>query len=328
MQQRLLAALGLTDDDERVYRALLVWPGATLKELTSQCGRGRRSVETALGVLEDHGFVTTMPGAAATRYLPIDPEAAIEALVAVRRGELERTRAVGVELGKEYRPDVAEPPHVERFIEVVQGRRACTRQYFQLQRSAREEMLIFDRPPYISVEGECADTERDTSSRGVRKRVVYERAALEEPDKVGTLLRGYGAAEESRVVPKLPMKLFIADRRLGLVLLGFDPDEPLELIVRPSLLLDGLVALFEAVWTTAVPMELGGVAAGPNAPDVSAEQHQLLVLLAAGLKDEAISRHVGVGVRTVRRRISDMTNALGAATRFQAGIQVARRGWV
>nr|WP_243727306.1 LuxR C-terminal-related transcriptional regulator [Actinocrispum wychmicini] len=53
---------------------------------------------------------------------------------------------------------------------------------------------------------------------------------------------------------------------------------------------------------------------------------RLLSLLAAGLKDEAIARQLGVSLRTVHRRTSELSESLGARTRFQAGMRAERQG--
>jgi DNA-binding NarL/FixJ family response regulator len=49
-------------------------------------------------------------------------------------------------------------------------------------------------------------------------------------------------------------------------------------------------------------------------------------LLAAGLKDEAIARQLGISLRTVHRRTSELSLALGARARFQAGVLAERSG--
>ena len=51
----------------------------------------------------------------------------------------------------------------------------------------------------------------------------------------------------------------------------------------------------------------------------------MLDLLQMGMKDESIARQLGVSLRTVRRRIADLMDDLGASTRFQAGAEAARR---
>ncbi|CAL9532836.1 helix-turn-helix domain-containing protein [Streptomyces sp. enrichment culture] len=68
----------------------------------------------------------------------------------------------------------------------------------------------------------------------------------------------------------------------------------------------------------------GGAGHGCGGP----EQRELLRLLAAGLKDEAIARRLGVHVHTARRRISRLLEALEARTRFQAGARATARGWL
>ena len=45
-------------------------------------------------------------------------------------------------------------------------------------------------------------------------------------------------------------------------------------------------------------------------------------------KDEQIARALGMSVRTVRRRVADLMDELGADSRFQAGVEAVRRGWI
>ena len=49
------------------------------------------------------------------------------------------------------------------------------------------------------------------------------------------------------------------------------------------------------------------------------------MLLAGGATDETIARQLGLSTRTVERRVRAMLDQLGAETRFQAGVQAARR---
>ena len=68
----------------------------------------------------------------------------------------------------------------------------------------------------------------------------------------------------------------------------------------------------------------GGVAPGEASP----QQRILLGMLAVGLTDEAIGRQLGWHPRTVQRHVRRLMSDLGAQTRFQAGLQAARRGWL
>ena len=53
---------------------------------------------------------------------------------------------------------------------------------------------------------------------------------------------------------------------------------------------------------------------------------RLLTLLGTGFKDEAIARYLGIGVRTVRRRVAALMEEHGVHTRFQLGAVAERRG--
>lgn len=46
------------------------------------------------------------------------------------------------------------------------------------------------------------------------------------------------------------------------------------------------------------------------------------------LADDAIGRHMGWHPRTAQRHVRELKTELGTQTRFQAGIQAARRGWL
>ena len=66
---------------------------------------------------------------------------------------------------------------------------------------------------------------------------------------------------------------------------------------------------------------------GQTAPDdLSEADRQVLALLATGLTDERIAAHLGLGLRTVQRRVRGLMDRLGAGNRFQAGLQAARTG--
>lgn len=62
------------------------------------------------------------------------------------------------------------------------------------------------------------------------------------------------------------------------------------------------------------------------APDRGAVE--VLEHLAAGLKDEAIGRALGISARTVRRRVADLEARFGATNRIQLVARAATQGWV
>ena len=100
-------------------------------------------------------------------------------------------------------------------------------------------------------------------------------------------------------------------------------DGPERLHVMHYLELDALYALFESLWDRAVPASLGSdplQKAGAGAETgVAPEAREILRLMAAGLNDKAIAHELGISMRTLNRRISELMAQLNARSRFQIG---------
>lgn len=86
-------------------------------------------------------------------------------------------------------------------------------------------------------------------------------------------------------------------------------------------LLDGRVALPDGV-TAAQP----GQTADPAAWRLTGRQREVLALLVAGLPNKRIAQRLGIAESTVKIHVSALLRELGAASRTQALIAVARAG--
>ncbi|MEV4440995.1 helix-turn-helix transcriptional regulator [Streptomyces sp. NPDC049577] len=126
-----------------------------------------------------------------------------------------------------------------------------------------------------------------------------------------------------RLVDRIPAELVIADRRSALLPLASGADGSAALVVHPGALLDSLVDLFEDVWHEGRPLRPAVPASqGPDATDL-----EILSLLLAGLTDTSVARQLGLGLRTVQRRVRRMMELAGVTTRLQLGWHAAERGW-
>ena len=54
----------------------------------------------------------------------------------------------------------------------------------------------------------------------------------------------------------------------------------------------------------------------------------VLQQLLSGATDHTASRLLGLSPRTYSRRVSELLDYLGVESRFQAGVEAARRGWL
>lgn len=319
----VLEAVGVSRDEEAVYRLLLARPGAGPDELAQTLGCETGLVRTALARLETLGLAGRRPGNL-ERWTAARPDLALDALVAQRERELSRVRLAAQALLAEMVEDGAPG----RLVEVISGRQAVSQRFHQLAAGAREELLVLDRPPYATSIRDSPT--RAALRRGVTVRTVYARESLDEPEGWVALREHVAAGELARVLADLPLKLALADRRLAILPLTLHANAVVSsaILVHASPLLDALVALVETLWRIAMPVPDVKNDGVPTGEGPTAEERELLALLAAGLKDEAIARQLGIGVRTLQRRLARLMERLGVQTRFQVGVRAAQRGWL
>jgi hypothetical protein len=158
---------------------------------------------------------------------------------------------------------------------------------------------------------------------GRRSRAIYPARVLEEAPEV--VRRRAEAGEHVRILAEVPCRLAIMGTAAAMVTEEFGVPTGRRLLVRQPGLVQALTLLFEGLWEKAMAVPgLDGQPAADGAGDLGL----LLTQLAAGAKDEQIARALGLSVRTVRRRVADLMDDLGAASRFQAGVEAVRRGWI
>lgn len=311
----MLDVLGVSPEDERIYRSLLRQPGISAAELGRAVGRRPESIRLALDRLESVGLVTRLGTSGG--LVPTRPDVAVDVLVARKQQELARVQAEARTLLAEVPKQRSTEP--AEHLEVVLGREAVAHRFLQLEQMTRHELLVLDRPPYAQDATEPNLGEMEMLARGVRCRGIYAPEAIEQAGSLAVLRQAVEAGEEARVHADLPLKLAISDRSAALLPLSGEQSTDSALVIHASTLLEALIALFELLWKTAVPL-----------PEESVPGHdmELLALLAAGLKDESIARHLGISPRTLSRRTNQLMTDLGARTRFQCGILANRLGLV
>ncbi|GGW24770.1 helix-turn-helix transcriptional regulator [Streptomyces galilaeus] len=323
----MLGAIGLDERHESAYRALVSVGAADVPDLARRLALGEQDTERALRRLERHGLAAQSSGRPG-RWVAAPPGVALGALLTRQRHELEQAELTAALLAEEYRAAAAEPS-VHDLVEVVTGAAAVSQRFLQIQLGATDEVCALVTGTPVAVTGVDNDAEEQAAARGVRYRVVLERAVLDQPGGVTELTAALGRDEQVRVVDEVPTKLVVADGSLALVPLTVRSAEPAALVVHASGLLELLSGLFESVWRQALPLRLderGVTEEGPDGPD--AADLEILSLLLAGLTDASVAKQLGVGLRTVQRRVRRLTELAGVTTRLQLGWHAHERGWV
>lgn len=215
------------------------------------------------------------------------------------------------------------------LVEVVIGREATAQRVMRVQREARRSLRYFDKPPYAMDVSGSNMAEADLLRRGGTARTIYERASLELANRFSHLEHIVAGGEQARILPTLPMKLILVDSSLAMAPLQAAPESVEScVIVHRSALLEALSALFETLWSLAMPIDPLRAAPPGQPTQPTAEERRILALMTAGLSDEAISRKLGLSYRTLQRRIHNLMSRLQVRTRFQLGAQAGRHMWL
>jgi len=322
----VLSVLGLDEAQQRVHEALVVAGSATVQDLGREVGLSEKAVTSALQGLRECGLAESLVGPG-KRWAASPPEPALDALVHEHQQALARVRAHAQQLAAQARHR-SERQRPEELVAIAEGQEATTAHFEQLQRAALHQVLVFDRPPYPETAGtEPNALEAERMAEGIAYRAVYDLSVLQDPGTFARVQADLATGEQARVLEGVPLKLAIADRSMALLPLSGDSDgdgsTTSVLVIRSSVLLDSLVALFEALWVRAVPLRLGQDHVQATDPELV----EVVRLMATGMSDLRMARVLGSSERTVRRKVAAAMEALGAGSRFQAGLLAQRHGW-
>ncbi|RUL66827.1 DUF4102 domain-containing protein [Dyella dinghuensis] len=318
--KRPLEILGIDDSEELAYRALLAHRLATVDEVANFLSLSLSKTQRLLDNIESKGLATHSLERP-RRYVAAPPRLALEALASQQRAEIDRACLTILELEKQSVSTTDSQEH-EQVVELITSHVALGQIYTQMLQSARKEVFGFQRAPMLFT----AETQQATPSN-VRVRSISDDGYLALPGILDSLRECTVRGEEARIFPNLPVKMLVADRRVGLIPLNTeDPAGGPILLVRSRALLNALYALFELTWERSTPIffsRTGKLERGESAARLSEAAGHVMSLLAAGLNDKAIAHEAGMSAATVTRRISELMKAFDTRTRFQLGWRAA-----
>lgn len=319
-------AVGIDDDTRLVYRYVLAQGTVRVEDVAQGVPLDGTDAAGMLARLRSAGLINRTSGSEG-EYTAVDPRIALRALTERTEAHLDRIRAAIPDLADlfEHTADTGESGS---GIHVIDDPALIGAWYTRLEHEVTGEFMAFDRPPYV-LAGENP-VEPLVLERGVLWRAVYAAEVLDRPGAWAEIRYAAAQGERARIARSLPTKLAIADRRTALVSSTLDPHRPTAIVVEGGPLVDLLCAAFEAVWDDSVEVPAADSLEGAAPPErgPGKDDRALLALLGSGAKDETIARELGLSERTLRRRSADLMRRLGAANRFQAGVQAVRRGWI
>lgn len=323
VRRPLAAAFGLPAAMEQLYRQVLPGSGSTIDavahsllvtpdELVADLGP---LLESDIVRLEGRVLSVASPSLAVSRY--VASQALLLADASAHLTRLAEAIPVLAEMG------IAVPQHEAQEIdgEIITGHDVPATLTTWIRESTGD--LCFLRPDQwrLPSESDMAAVVDAAVRAGRQVRAIYPARALQEAPAV--LLGRAAIGEQIRVVPEVSTRMAIVGSTRALIPDPLGVGTERRIMIRQQSIVELFTAYFDQLWdrATAVPT----LDRGQARPDL---RRLLLAQLADGAKDEQIARTLDVSLRTVRRRIAGLMVELGVDTRFQAGVEAVRRGWL
>lgn len=311
---------GLDADGEGLYRLLLSKADASVTQLASESGLPAPRVRGLLMRLVDDGFATMV---ADSRFRAVGPDTVLGGRIASQLGDVLDEYEALRELLEIHRTGPASGD--QGSWELVTGAVAIRSRLRHLKAGAERRLRTFVRPPMVLPVPE-EELHQGLQRRGVDHRILFDRTVLDIDPYAEYLRHALASGDEVRFAKRLPLKLLLVDDRTA-VIEAPGAGRPKAIVTgsRPIVELAG--ALFEQLWLTGIPASSSGAESG-YAGRIHEDDAVLLGLLIAGLTDQSIAAKLGIGLRTVQRRVRELMDLADVDTRIQLGWHAAKNGWV
>ncbi|MFI5757211.1 LuxR C-terminal-related transcriptional regulator [Streptomyces sp. NPDC051569] len=323
----MLEALGLESDMEAVYRLLLERPEMGVRQIAAHLSLSEKDIRSILDDLADLRLLRQEESG--EEFLTVSPEVGlgvllnrIELELAARQRQLEAARSAAASLIMRH----GKQRHAPEVVQQLFGLEAVRLRLEQLAATAHTECLSFfpggaQRPDVME---SSKPLDQLALERGVSLLTLYQDSFRNDSGTREYVHWLSTLGGETRTVPSLPMLMVIVDREVALVPLDPEDGRQGALEIRSRGAVEALHVLFMRFWDAGIPWYEQD---GPDGTGLSRRERELMYLMSSGHTDEAISKKLGVSLRTVRRTVSILMARLEARSRFEAGVLAARAGW-
>ena len=193
----------------------------------------------------------------------------------------------------------------------------------ELEELTRDELIALVPEPWLFDRMVPSGLFSKLLRQGLTVRVLHGPARPGDPAPFPALTR-LGTAAPTTF--SLPYPVIVRDRSV-LYMPHPDPRHPMAGRLAPQahvVAARSLAVAFDLAWAAACGQP-------PNSPppgQVTAEQREILQVLSNGVTDDHAAAQLHMSRRTFARRVASLMDSLGATSRFQVGVQAARRGLV
>jgi hypothetical protein len=312
---------GLDAEGEGLYRLLLSKADGSVSQLAAESGQPAARVRGILMRLVEGGFATMV---ADSRFRAVGPDTVLGGRIASQLGEVLGEYEALRELLEIHRAGPGASGADQGGGEVVTGAVAIRSRLRQLKYAAERSVRTFVRPPMVLPVPE-AELHRDLQSRNVFQQHLFDRAVLDVDPYADYLRHALASGDEVRFAKRLPLKLLVVDGRTA-VIEAPGAGRPRAIVTGSRPIVELAEALFEQLWLVGIPATTAADALYDK--KIHEDDAVLLGLLIAGLTDQSIAAKLGIGLRTVQRRVRELMDLADVDTRIQLGWHAAKNGWV
>lgn len=257
-----LGELGLSSYEEAAFRTLLVTGATTASDLSAASDVPRGRIYDVLNGLASRGIVRSLP-TEPTRYRALDPEVAVDRLLAERIEDLERDRERYREVADGARSNLLpDPPTAGSVWLGGLGSDAMCEALERHVDTATESIHAVVGAPYEHASWETLQAEFESFFAGAHadltvSMVVSDRVLDVLPESFPSLIGDRRPSVEVRVLPEVSASYDVVDGTAATidVLHPRSPADRLGVVgVTAGDVVDELAAQFEAAWDDAVPL--------------------------------------------------------------------------
>lgn len=197
------------------------------------------------------------------KYQAVEPKRAFNNLIQEYQNDLDERKELAKTMGKVFYPlynQGMQSTDVSEYIEIISDLPSIHERYVSLVKNTKFEQLGFVKPPYAyqyrrKKLKEQENVEFKILKKGAVVRVLYEYPAEEDLETtIAHIKKCIAAGEKARVIEKLPIKMYVFDRRYVLMALdnGKSAGSSLTMLVveHPALAM-AVGILFDHLWEKA-----------------------------------------------------------------------------
>lgn len=255
--------LGLSETESKIYMALLAKRELSAREIHELTGVPRTKVYEITQKMVLRGICISKKVGRKTKYQAVEPKRVFNKLIEEHKQEIKKKENLAKALEKALTPlyhQGMKNVDISDYVEVINDLSSIHERYVSLVKNTKFELLAFVRPPY-AYQGrrekleEQENAEFEILKRNVNVKVLYEYTSEKDlKSLLEHINKCVSAGEKARIIEKLPVKMYVFDRKYVLMALENKKAKKTNLImlvIEHSGLGKAASMLFEYLWKKA-----------------------------------------------------------------------------